>query len=86
MIEQLVYAIAAVIVVACVQSLYAWQGEIQNAPEVLLVVKTQAALFDRLASVVQSLHPYEVPGIIALPIVAGSESYLGWIDAEVVEE
>jgi periplasmic divalent cation tolerance protein len=47
---------------------------------VLLLAKTRAACFDRLVAVVQDLHPYQVPSIIALPILMGDSSYLEWID------
>ena len=49
--------------------------------EDLLIVKTRADLFDRLKERVQALHGYDVPEIIAVPIVQGSESYLEWITA-----
>jgi periplasmic divalent cation tolerance protein len=66
--------------VPAIQSLYEWQGERCQADEVLLLIKTRAALFDRLVPAVRSRHPYKVPGIIALPIVAGFQDYLDWID------
>ena len=71
---------ASVNIVPTIQSLYEWQGERCYADEVLLLIKTRAALFDRLVPVVRSRHPYKVPGIIALPIVAGLQDYLDWID------
>ena len=64
-----------------IRSIYTWEGEVYNEAEVMMVVKTQASLFDALAESIQSLHPYEVPEIIALPISAGSENYLAWIEA-----
>lgn len=66
-----------------INSLYSWQGTTARDEETLLVVKSKAGLFqDQLVPVVQSIHPYEVPEIIALPILMGSASYLDWIDAE----
>ena len=66
-----------------VNSLYTWEGEIAHDEEALLVVKSRAALFqDQLVPAVQAIHPYDVPEIIALPILMGSASYLDWIDAE----
>jgi periplasmic divalent cation tolerance protein len=62
-----------------VQSLYHWQGTVHQDEETLLIVKSRMDLFDQLASVVKSLHPYEVPEVIALPIVAGLSDYMNWI-------
>jgi periplasmic divalent cation tolerance protein len=63
-----------------VTSLYTWKGEINRDQEILLIVKSRAELFDRdLVPAVKAVHPYEVPEIIALPVIMGSEDYLGWI-------
>jgi periplasmic divalent cation tolerance protein len=62
-----------------VQSLYHWQGAVHQDEETLLIVKSRMDLFEQLASAVKSLHPYEVPEIIALPIVSGSPDYMQWI-------
>jgi periplasmic divalent cation tolerance protein len=75
---------ACVNVVPSIASLYTWEGELCSEEEVLLVIKSTGAAFDRLAAAVRDAHPYDVPEIIALPIVAGSQGYLDWID-EVVE-
>jgi periplasmic divalent cation tolerance protein len=72
--------VACVNIVPAVNSLYVWEGELCSDDELLLVIKSKAALFDELASVVQDVHPYDVPEIIALPIVAGSQDYLDWIE------
>jgi periplasmic divalent cation tolerance protein len=66
-----------------VHSLYTWQGERSSTSEALLLAKTRGECFDRLVSVVQDLHPYEVPAIIALPILMGHRDYLDWIDRAV---
>jgi periplasmic divalent cation tolerance protein len=76
--------VACVNIVPSIASLYTWEGELCSDEEVLLVIKTKAPGFDELAAVVRDVHPYEVPEIIALPIVAGSQDYLDWI-GEVVE-
>lgn len=68
--------------VKSVQSIYRWQGKIECSDEELLIVKTRRDLFDRVKEKVQRLHSYSVPEIIALPIVAGSESYLRWLEDE----
>ena len=65
-----------------VRSVYRWQGAVQEASEVLLVVKTASARVQALAARVRDLHPYELPAVVALPIVDGSAAYLDWIVAE----
>lgn len=73
--------IACANLIESVQSFYTWQGEMQIDKEGLLVLKTRADLFqDKLIPAIQALHPYEVPEIIALPIVMGAADYLDWID------
>lgn len=67
-----------------IRSIYRWQGKVCDDKEVLLISKTRRDLFDRLAARVKELHSYEVPEIIAMPIVAGSDSYLKWIDEQTV--
>lgn len=81
-------AIVAARLAACVnlfpvQSIYRWQGEIQRDQEWQLVIKTDLAQYPALAAKIQSLHPYDLPEIIALPIAQGSEAYLAWISAQV---
>jgi len=62
-----------------VQSTYAWEGKIQTDEEQLLIVKTSAAAFDQLEQRVRDLHSYDVPEIIAVPLVRGHQAYLKWI-------
>jgi periplasmic divalent cation tolerance protein len=62
-----------------VNSTYRWQGAIQDEPEVLLVIKTVAARYAELEMRLKSLHPYETPELIALPVVRGSAEYLAWL-------
>ncbi len=72
---------ACVNLVTPMVSLYTWEGEVNRDDEVLLIVKSRSDLFENdLIPVVQDIHPYEVPEIIALPILMGSVSYLDWID------
>jgi periplasmic divalent cation tolerance protein len=74
---------ACVNMISPVNSLYRWQGEIHDDQEVMLVVKSSVDLFeDELVPAVKAVHPYEVPEIIALPIIMGSDDYLTWIDEE----
>ncbi len=68
-----------------VESVYRWQGQLEEAPEVLLIVKTRRARLDALAARVQALHSYTVPEMIALPIVAGWPPYLDWLADESAE-
>ncbi len=63
-----------------IRSIYSWQGGIEDEPEVLIIVKTKKELFNKIKELVKSIHPYSVPEIIAMPIIAGSEDYLKWLD------
>lgn len=67
-------------IVPGLSSIYHWQGKICNETELLLIAKTRDSLFERLEQEVKSIHPYQVPEIIALPIIKGSREYLDWID------
>jgi periplasmic divalent cation tolerance protein len=69
---------------APIRSVYRWKGKVETAEEFLLVIKTTQKRFPALREAVRELHSYEVPEIIALPIVEGSRAYLDWI-AESVE-
>jgi periplasmic divalent cation tolerance protein len=66
-------------VVKNIRSVYSWEGKVEDEPEVLMIAKTQKALFNDLMKKVKELHSYTVPEIIALPIVDGSEEYLKWL-------
>jgi len=61
------------------RSVYRWQDKIQDEPEVLVLFKTQRALFDRLRARIVELHPYELPEVVALPVEQGHPAYLDWI-------
>ena len=71
---------ACVNIVPRVTSLFWWEDKLDSAQESLLIVKTKASLFPEIISLVREVHSYEVPEIIALPIIAGNEDYLKWID------
>jgi periplasmic divalent cation tolerance protein len=75
--------VACANIVDGVQSLYWWQGKIDDSAEALLVLKTQRSLFKNVAARVKALHSYETAEVIAMPIVEGSPEYLNWIDASV---
>ena len=87
--ETLVHALVDEGVVACrnivpdVVSLYRWQGQVERAGEVLVVLKTTAAAVPRLLERVPALHPYEVPEVLVLPVAAGHEPYLAWVAGSV---
>lgn len=71
--------LAACINIFPVTSFYTWQGKTNCDAEWQLIIKTDLDLLSQLTAKIQSLHDYEVPEIIALPIVSGSESYLNWL-------
>jgi periplasmic divalent cation tolerance protein len=71
---------AAVNIQGDVRSIYRWQGSIEEAREVVLVVKTRAALVQRLTERVLGLHNYQCPAVVAVPIIGGNPDYLAWID------
>ena len=73
--------IACANIIEGVQSLFWWQGKIDRSQEVLLILKTKKVLFKKISAKVKSLHSYQTPEIIALPVVAGHEDYLGWVSS-----
>jgi periplasmic divalent cation tolerance protein len=73
---------ACVNVLPAATSFYRWEGREQQAAEVPMLVKTTQERYPELERAIIELHPYSVPEIIALPVVAGLESYLGWVEAE----
>ncbi|MCF8164919.1 MAG: divalent-cation tolerance protein CutA [Sulfuritalea sp.] len=77
---------ACVNLLPAVQSMYRWQGQIEEATEVTLLIKTTSQHYDSVQQAIVKLHPYNVPEIIATPIVAGYTPYLHWIDTETAKE
>jgi periplasmic divalent cation tolerance protein len=75
--------LAACVTILPVQSIYRWQGTIHNDQEWQLLIKSERDRFADLEIKIRQIHPYEVPEIIALPIVAGSLPYLNWISQQV---
>jgi periplasmic divalent cation tolerance protein len=73
---------ACVNIVPGVRSVYRWKGAVEEAEEWLLIVKSSQALFERLEEELRKMHSYETPEIVALPVAAGSASYLEWLGAE----
>ncbi len=78
--------VACVNIVDAVKSLYWWRGTIETSNEVLLVAKTRADKLPGVEKTIKSLHSYEVPEIIALPVVSGSDEYLEWLDQSIREK
>jgi periplasmic divalent cation tolerance protein len=75
--------LAACVTLIPVHSIYSWEGKIHQDEEWQLVIKTDLQRFTELEAAVRTMHPYEVPEIIALPIQAGSQPYLQWIRDQV---
>jgi periplasmic divalent cation tolerance protein len=73
---------ACVSVIMQIQSFYRWQGKIEDSQEWLLLVKTSRDLFDKVRAELETAHSYELPEVLALPIVEGSPNYLAWLDRE----
>ncbi|MCW8906943.1 MAG: divalent-cation tolerance protein CutA [Sedimenticola sp.] len=71
---------ACVSIMAPVSSVYSWQGKIETEEECLLMIKTRQSRYPDLEQTLTSLHPYELPEIIAVPVVRGLPAYLHWID------
>jgi periplasmic divalent cation tolerance protein len=74
---------ACVNILPQIGSIFNWEGKTSQEEEILLIAKTRSDLFkDQFIPAVKSIHPYDVPEIIALPIVMGDQQYLNWIEAE----
>ena len=72
---------ACVNVIPRVRSFYHWKGALESGDECLLVIKSSRELFASLKSAIEKVHSYEIPELVALPIVEGAENYLEWISA-----
>lgn len=64
------------------RSVYRWKDQIEDASEFVLIVKSRRDMFTRLREAIGHLHSYEIPEVIALPVVDGSDAYLRWMDRE----
>lgn len=73
---------ACVNIATAVRSIYEWKGTLCEEGEVLMVIKSSRARLPELIPRIQKLHSYEVPEVLALPVFAGSESYLDWLAAQ----
>jgi periplasmic divalent cation tolerance protein len=76
---------ACVNILPPVRSIYRWKGVVEDTAEWLLVIKTKRELFTQLSAKLRSIHSYEVPEAIAIPIVDGPSDYLDWIDSETLQ-
>ena len=65
--------------VSGIKSMYRWEGRIEDDDEVLMLIKTTTARFEKVEATIGRLHPYELPEIIGVSLAAGSEAYLDWI-------
>jgi periplasmic divalent cation tolerance protein len=74
---------ACVNIVPGVLSFYRWKGTVGRDEERLLLIKTRAERFEALRAALVSLHPYEVPEALAIPVQAGHPPYLDWLDESV---
>ncbi|HEX7972589.1 MAG TPA: divalent-cation tolerance protein CutA [Thiobacillus sp.] len=75
-------AAACVNVLAACHSIYRWQGAVETADEIPLLIKTTAANYQRVEAIVRAHHPYDVPELIATPITHGLPAYLDWLATE----
>ena len=73
---------ACVNIVPGVRSVYRWKDKIEDTAELMLVIKSRRDVLDSLRAELEKMHSYEVPEMVALSIVDGSEAYLSWLDRE----
>jgi len=77
--------LAACVQMFPVESIYAWQGKINEDNETVLLIKTKTGLFEQISALIKNLHTYEVPEIIQITITDGLPEYLNWIDETLTE-
>jgi len=77
---------ACVNIVEGVRSIYRWQGAVEEASEILLIIKSRRSLFRRLREELSGMHSYQTPEIIAAAIVDGAPAYLEWLERELASE
>jgi len=85
--EQLAASLLEQRLAACVQiapcsSWYRWQGKIEQSEELVCTIKTRHDLFPEVCRAIRAMHPYQIPEILAMPVIAGAESYLAWMEQE----
>ncbi len=74
--------VACVNVLAGCTSVYRWKGEVEEADEVPVLIKTRAGRYDEVEAAIRRLHPYELPEIVAVPVTRGLDEYLEWVNGE----
>ncbi|MBI5659938.1 MAG: divalent-cation tolerance protein CutA [Nitrosomonadales bacterium] len=79
------HSAACVSILAECSSVYRWQGKVESAHEVPLLVKTTRAAYPRLEETIRAHHPYELPEIVAVSVTAGFPGYLQWVERETRE-
>jgi periplasmic divalent cation tolerance protein len=72
---------ACVSVIPRMRSFYRWEGAVESSDECLLVIKSSRELFDSVRARIETAHSYEVPELLALPVVDGAANYMNWLDA-----
>ncbi len=72
--------VACVNILRGIDSYFWWEGKVDSARENLLIAKTRASLLPEVVALVRKIHSYDVPEVIALPIIGGNQDYLEWID------
>ncbi len=75
--------VACVNIIPRVDSFFWWKGKIDSSLEILLLAKTKKKMLKEIITLVKKIHSYEIPEVIALPIVGGNRDYLDWIEKEV---
>ena len=78
--------LAACIQISTCSSWYRWQGAVEQAEEVVCTIKSRQDLLAELKQTIRSLHPYDVPEILAMPVLDGSESYIQWLEQELTPQ
>lgn len=78
-------AAACINILAESTSVYRWQGETETADEIPVLIKTLAEHYDRVEKIIKTMHPYELPEIIAVPVKLGLPAYMQWIADEVTD-
>jgi periplasmic divalent cation tolerance protein len=71
--------LAACVQLVHIRSTFRWEGAIEDASEVLVLVKTRTAAYERLQQFVRDNHPYDVPEILQIPVIDGYGPYLSWV-------
>jgi periplasmic divalent cation tolerance protein len=69
-------------IIGPISSTYHWNNAIENAEEWLILIKSRSDLFAELSALIQQIHPYDVPEIVAVPVAAGGRSYLDWLGGQ----